>query len=236
MITPSRLARAVRLRPTRLADLHFVDQLLVASLVPHRYAQPVLTLCSLYLVAITPVSARVLDIVEQNERVDAADQVEIPFPWNVIGLQHSHFLLHPRPRSHRVKPGVSLSINCRQAKKNRASARLLQFPRQLLERDEPSGFGVPPLAVSSNFAGEGARPFRQQLLNSLRSQSSRALDRQLRLRCKHHEAASSCHSEAQVDICRQHRLNVCPYWRAQYGLYAANIATGAGADFLAVGV
>ena len=94
---------------------------------------------------------------------------------------------------HRVKPGVSLSINCRQAKKNRASARLLQFPRQLLERDEPSGFGVPPLAVSSNFAGEGARPFRQQLLNSLRSQSSRALDRQLRLRCKHHEAASSCH-------------------------------------------
>src|SRR5689334_11393790 len=84
----------VRLRPSVAVHLGLANALGVLSADLHRDGEPFQALVGLNQVPVTPITPRVLNIVQQDELVDAADKIKIPFPGYVIRLYDGGALSH----------------------------------------------------------------------------------------------------------------------------------------------
>ena len=72
-----RLPVLPRIRYSYLADQS-------VSIGAHRHGQPNRTVCGLDLVAVAPVSRRVLDVVIENEQIDIVNEVEVALRRDVV--------------------------------------------------------------------------------------------------------------------------------------------------------
>ena len=88
----------VRAPPAGVGDPRLVDALVVAALRLHRDRQPAQSVGRLDPVAVAPVAARVLHVVEQHERVDLVHEVEVAAPRDVVGLHDRHAAAGARAR------------------------------------------------------------------------------------------------------------------------------------------
>ncbi len=73
--------------PTGVADFRFRNFLLILAGRKDRDRQPVQAVRSFDLVSVAPVMAIESDFVVQQEMVRFRDDVEIPLPGNVVGLE-----------------------------------------------------------------------------------------------------------------------------------------------------
>ena len=76
----------MRVGPGRIADFDVTDQLEVLPGHLHRPRQPLGAVRGLDAVSISPVTLRVLDVIVQDEDVDARNEIEIPLPRDVVRL------------------------------------------------------------------------------------------------------------------------------------------------------
>lgn len=83
--------------PIRATDERLLDRRPEPALGADRYRQPADSLAGFDLVSISPVVAGVLHVIEENELVDASDQIEIAFPGDIVGLKNGDPFGHVQP-------------------------------------------------------------------------------------------------------------------------------------------
>src|SRR5438445_631737 len=79
-------------RPSRPINLGILYLLVILAFRKNRYREPLHTLRRLDLIAITPVTARILHVVIQDEFIHRGDHVEIALPRDVVGLNNGNLL------------------------------------------------------------------------------------------------------------------------------------------------
>jgi hypothetical protein len=80
--------------PLDIADDGVLDVLEIFATDFDRYGQPQEPAWTFDEIAISPIPASVLHVIEQDELVRCVHQVEITPPRNIIGLYDRHFLAH----------------------------------------------------------------------------------------------------------------------------------------------
>ncbi len=80
--------------PLWIADEGIFDLLMILALHLHRDRQPLYSLGSFDPVSVAPITARELHVVVEDELIYRGNHVEIPLPWNIVGLGYGYFFRH----------------------------------------------------------------------------------------------------------------------------------------------